>query len=328
MRLLVTGVSGYVGSLLATRLLADGHEVRGFARSPARVRVPGLEVRAGDAVTGAGLTEAMDGIEVAYFLIHAMEAVAAGADPFPAREAEAARRFADAAARAGVRRIVYLGGPVPPGTPSPHLESRLAVERALLAAVPGSVALRASIVIGARSRSFALLVRLIERLPVLALPAWRDNRTAPIDERDVLRMLVAAADARLPSPAARTRIASVPGARTPPSAAGAGHTLDAAGPEIVTYGELLHRIAELMLVDRAAVPLGPLSLTPVASVLAAALADEDPALVRPLMESLETDLLPNGDSAAEALSVRLHPLDAAIEHALGDWERSQPLAAR
>jgi uncharacterized protein YbjT (DUF2867 family) len=309
--LLVTGVTGYVGSLLAGRLVAGGHDVRGFARVPRRMRVAGVDVRGGDAFTGEGLTEAMDGVDVAYFLIHAMEGAAPGSEPFPAREAEAARRFADAAAAAGVRRIVYLGGPVPAGAASPHLESRLAVERTLLGAVPGSIALRASIVIGARSRSFALLVRLIERLRVLALPAWWRRRTAPVDERDVLAMLVAAAGASLPGPAPAE-----------------GHVLDAAGPEVVSYAELLERIAELMLVDRAAVRLPGVSLTPVASVLVAALAGEDPALVRPLMESLQTDLLPTGRSAAEALTVSLHSLDAAIEHALREWERTTPLAAR
>jgi uncharacterized protein YbjT (DUF2867 family) len=313
-RLLVTGVTGYVGALLAPRLIADGHDVRGFARSPERAAgLTGLDLRAGDAETGEGLAAAMDGVEVAYFLIHAMARGAPGADSFPAREAQAALRFADAAARAGVRRIIYLGGPVPEGTLSPHLRSRLAVERTLLSAVPDSIALRASIVIGARSRSFALLVRLIERLRVLALPAWQSNRTAPIDERDVLAMLVAAAGAQLGS-----------GRRD----LGGGHVLDAAGPDVVSYGELLERIADLMLVDRDAVRLRSVSLTPVASVLAAALAGEDPALVRPLMESLETDLLPRGRSAAEALTVRLHSLDRAIEHALGEWERTDALAAR
>lgn len=312
-RLLVTGVTGYIGPLLSARLIAEGHEVRAFARSPSRVRIAGLDVRAGDAVTGEGLAAAMDGVEVAYFLIHAMERGAPGAEPFPAREAQAARRFADAAAAAGVRRIVYLGGPVPQPPLSPHLASRLAVERTLLAAVPESIALRASIVIGARSRSFALLVRLIERLRVLALPAWWSNRTAPIDERDVLAMLAAAAGARV---AATGREAN------------GGYVFDAAGPDVVSYGELMERIAELMLVDRAALRLPSVSLTPVASVVAAALAGEDPALVRPLMESLETDLLPNGRSAAEALTVRLHSLDAAIEHALGEWERTGHLAAR
>jgi uncharacterized protein YbjT (DUF2867 family) len=309
-RLLVTGVSGYVGSLLAPRLIAAGHEVRGFARSPNRVRIDGVEVRGGDAVSGAGLEEALEGVEVAYFLIHSMEAAGPGAEPFAAREAQAARRFAGEAARAGVHRIVYLGGPVPPGEPSPHLGSRLAVERALLSTIPDSVALRTSIVIGARSRSFALLVRLIERLPVLALPAWWSHRTAPIDERDILEMLVLAADAPLAQ-----------------DAGAAGHVLDAAGPDVVSYGELMERIMESMLVDRPALRL-PVSLTPVASVVAAALAGEDPALVRPLMESLETDLLPSGRSAAEALSVRMHSLDRAIEHALREWEGTERLGAR
>ena len=105
-----------------------------------------------------------------------------------------------AAARAGVPRIVYLGGLLPRAgariASSRHLASRDEVERILLAAIPDSVALRASIVIGARSRSFRFLVRLVERMPVLPLPAWRRLRTAPIDERDVVEMLAAAATRR------------------------------------------------------------------------------------------------------------------------------------
>ena len=92
-----------------------------------------------------------------------------------------------------MRRVVYLGGVIPRGgRGSLHLASRLAVEEELLDAAPEAVALRASIVIGARSRSFRFLVRLVERLPVLALPAWRKNRTQPIDGRDMLAYLVAA----------------------------------------------------------------------------------------------------------------------------------------
>ena len=304
MRILVTGVSGYVGSLVAARLVADGHDVRGFARRPERVSVD-VTVVTGDAITGAGLAEALAGVEVAYFLIHSMEA--GGGDPFASRERDAARRFAAAARVAGARRIVYLGGPLPPGGPrSAHLSSRLEVERILLEGVPDSVALRASIVIGARSRSFRFLVRLVERLPVLALPAWRDNRTAPIDERDIVEMLVRCAD----------------------SDGVSGQMLDAAGPDIVSYGELIRQISELMLVGRPTLPLGGLSITPIASRVAAIVAGEQPELIGPLMESLETDLLPSEDLAAESLSVRLHSLDAAIEHALAEWERSEPLAAR
>jgi uncharacterized protein YbjT (DUF2867 family) len=309
MRVLVTGVTGYVGSLVAARLTAEGHAVRGFARRPERVALPGVEVVGGDAVTGAGLAEALAGAEVAYFLIHSMETAAAG-PAFGAREHDAASRFAQAAQHAGVRRLVYLGGPVPPGTPSEHLSSRLAVERILLDAVPDSVALRASIVIGARSRSFRFLVRLIERLPVLAVPGWGSNRTAPVDERDVVAMLLRAADAELGPPSAGRRV------------------LDAAGHEVVTYRQLMMRIAEAMLLDRPTVGLGSLTLTPVASAVAAAVAGEDPGLIRPLMESLSTDLLPSGPSGAEVLAVRLHSLQSAIEHALREWEETECLAAR
>ena len=131
----------------------------------------------GDAARGTGLDRALDGVDVAYFLIHSMEGAAPARSP--SRSAGPREQFAAAAAAAGVRRIVYLGGLVPAdGRLSRHLASRLAVEELLLAAAPESIAMRASIVIGARSRSFRFLVRLIERLPVLALPAWRDA-TAP-----------------------------------------------------------------------------------------------------------------------------------------------------
>jgi uncharacterized protein YbjT (DUF2867 family) len=301
---LVTGVTGYIGSIMATALQRDGHAVRGFARQPDRVTLD-VPVIGGDAITGEGLDRALEDIEVAYFLIHSMEHT--GADSFSARERNAAEHFAHAAGEAGVRRIVYLGGPVPQDGPcSAHLSSRLAVEEILLSAVPDSVALRASIVIGARSRSFRFLVRLVERLPVLALPAWRENRTRPIDERDVIALLVAAAT----------------------SEAVSGMALDIAGPDVVSYGELISRIADLMLVDRPAVRFKRLTVTPIASRVAATIAGEDPDFIEPLMESLDTDLLPRDDRAAELLQIKPHSLNSAIEHALAEWEKSETLAAR
>jgi uncharacterized protein YbjT (DUF2867 family) len=303
-KVLVTGITGYVGSLVAARLAGDGHAVSGFARHPERVTGP-LPVVKGDAVTGEGLDEALDGVEVAYFLIHSMEAAAG--DSFTRRERASAENFARAAAAAGVRRIVYLGGLVPADRPvSAHLSSRMAVEGILLDAVPASVGFRASIVIGARSRSFRFLVRLVERLPVLAVPAWRHNRTAPIDERDVVEILARAAD----------------------SEEVGGRILDVGGPDIVSYGELIDRIAGLRLVDRAALRFNRLTVTPIASRIAAIVAGEEYELIGPLMESLDTDLLPRDDRAVRLLGVRLHTLDAAIEHALADWEREEPLAAR
>ena len=187
---------------------------------------------------------------------------------------------------------------------SRHLASREAVERTLLAAVPDSVALRASIVIGARSRSFRLLVHLIERMPVLTLPAWRGFRTRPIDARDVTEMLAAAATAKLPR-----------------------RSLDVGGPDLLSYGEMIARIADLLLVRRPSVGLA-VSATPLAARVAAAIAGEDPELVLPLMESLEGDLLPAEDRADRLLDVHLHSFDSAVEHALREWEEREPLAAR
>jgi uncharacterized protein YbjT (DUF2867 family) len=309
MRILVTGASGYVGAALTPRLQAAGHEVRAFARDPARLAaagVDGVDVVTGDAVTGAGLDEALAGIDVAYFLIHSMEA-AAMTEGFASRDRLAAQRFRDAARAAGVRRVVYLGGLVPrDDAASPHLASRLEVEQLLLDAAPESIALRASIVIGARSRSFRFLVRLVERVPVMPLPAWRVHRTRPIDGRDVLAFLEAAGSSdRVTGPL----------------------SLDIAGPDVVTYEELVVRIRDALLLGRPPVRLG-FNLTPVASVVAAAIAGEDHALIGPLMGGLESDLLPRDDRAPELLGVRLHRLDAAIERALRDWERSEEIAAR
>jgi uncharacterized protein YbjT (DUF2867 family) len=304
MNVLVTGVTGYVGSRLARRLVADGHTVRGLSRRPAGATT-GVTAVEGDAVTGVGLDRALDGIDVAYYLIHSMEPSTDGA--FNVREQRAAENFARAAQAAGVQRIVYLGGLVPAvGPVSAHLASRRAVENILLDATPCSVALRASIVIGSGSRSFRFLVRLVERLPVLAVPAWRTNRTNPIDERDVTEMLVRAAEAE-----------DVCGA-----------SLDIGGPEIVSYGELIERIRDHMLVGRPTLSFKRLRLTPIASRISALIAGEQHELIGPLMESLEGDLLVRDDRAAELLGVRLHSLDAAIEHALREWEATESLAAR
>jgi uncharacterized protein YbjT (DUF2867 family) len=308
MRILVTGITGAIGGRLAPRLLADGHEVRALSRhadGPGLAHVPGgVQLLTGDALSGIGLPKALRGVEVAYYLIHSMEP---GADrDFSVRERQAAENFADASAGAGVRRIVYLGGLVPASTPSGHLASRLTVEHILQDAVPESVALRASIVIGARSRSFRFLVRLVERMPLLLIPAWREHVTAPVDERDVLTCLL--------------RAATDPGA--------AGRSLDIAGPDIVSYGELIIRIRDQLMLDRPVINLPRLMLTPIASRISALIAGEQHELIGPLMEGLASDLLPRQQLASDVLRIRRHPLNAAIERALRDWERCEQLRAR
>jgi len=304
MRILLTGASGSIGAALAPSLTQAGHDVRAFGRDPARVDAA-LEFVRGDAITGAGLDEAVDEIDVAYFLIHSMEGDSRAG--FEDNERAAAENFVAAAGQAGVPRVVYLGGLVPRGrAPSRHLGSRLEVERILLAGLPEAVALRASIVIGARSRSFRFMVHLVERMTVLTLPPWREHRTQPIDVRDVGSFLLAAA--------------------TTPHAAG-GLSLDIAGPDVLTYGQMIERIADLMLVRRRSLGFGR-NATPLVAPIAAAIAGEDPGFVTPLMKSLAGDLLPRDDRAAGLLGVRLHSFDRAVERALRDWEAGEPLAAR
>jgi uncharacterized protein YbjT (DUF2867 family) len=303
----LTGASGAIGSQLAPQLAGEGHELRAFARDPARVTAGGFdEIVRGDVLTGEGLGEALEGIELAYYLIHSMEASAEG-EPFAERELRSAENFAAAARRAGLRRVCYLGGLVPSDRPpSEHLASRLAVEQALLSSAPEAVALRASIVISAQSRSFRFLVRLLERSPLLPLPDWRNFRTQPIDGRDVVAYLRAAGLS-----------AAVEGKLT----------LDIAGPDGVTYGQLIQRIADAMLLSRPAIEL-PFSMTPVASAVAASITGEQNELVGPLMEGLSGDLLADDAAARELFEVHLHRLDRAISHALREWEEREPLAAR
>jgi uncharacterized protein YbjT (DUF2867 family) len=304
MNVLVTGATGFVGAALIPRLQTAGHTVRAYARRPDAV-APGVEVVMGDAIAGTGLDEALDGIDCAYYLIHSMEPSLDGS--FADRDRRAATKFAEAAQAAKVGRTIYLGGLVPEGKEaSLHLASRLEVEQVLRDAAPASVALRASIVIGARSRSFRFLVRLVERVPFMPLPAWRRHRTQPIDARDVLAFLLSAA--------------------TTEHARG-GLSLDIAGPDVVTYEALVDRIRDALLIGRPALRLR-FNLTPVASRVAAAIAGESIELVGPLMEGLDGDLLPRDDSAPELLGVRLHGLDAAIERSLREWEAVEELAAR
>ena len=303
---LVTGATGYVGGRLTERLLTEGRKVRALVRDASRLEPrEGLEAVTGDLLEGRGVEAAMDGCEVAYYLVHSMEAAEDG--DFAARDRRAAARFAEAARASGVRHVVYLGGIVPKeGEPSPHLASRLEVEQILLEGSPAATALRASIVIGARSSSFRVLVRLVERLRVLPLPAWRDNRTQPIAERDAIEFLV----------------------RTPAVPRAAGRSLDIAGPDVITYGAMVGRIAELMGVGRASLALG-VSLTPPASALVSAVTEQPLELVRPLMESLEHDLLPRHPDEARAMyGIRPLSFDRAVERALAEWETVERLASR
>ena len=278
--------------------------MRALAREAARfAAVDGVEVVQGDLLQRDTLARALDGCSSAYYLVHSMER---GMNGFADRDRTAAENFAAAAGEAGVERIVYLGGLLPEDGPqSEHLASRLEVEEILLAALPRSTALRASIVIGARSSSFSILVRLVSSLRFVPLPSWRSNRTQPIFEGDAIEYL----------------------ARTPATPEAEGRSLDIVGPEVMTYAEMVERIAEAIGVGRMSLPL-PATQTPAASAVVSAVTDQPLELVRPLMQSLEHDLLPRNDDARRIYGLKPHPFERALDHALRDWERSHTLAAR
>ena len=304
---LIVGATGYVGTLLTKALVDQGRPVRALARRPPPAEPGGpVETVRGDVLEDEGLDAALEGCDVAYYLVHSLEA---GASSFEARDRLAAGNFVAACRRAGVDRVVYLGGIEPSGRLSPHMRSRLEVERILMEGLPAATALRASIIIGAGSPSFRLMVRLIERIPVLPLPPWRHRRTQPIAERDVIECLV----------------------RTPLISATTGRSIDVVGPEVLTYAGILGGIAAELEVDRPEVDL-PIFSAPAYAAVASRIANADADLVRALMGSLDSDVLPRSDRAAQEMhdlyGVTPLPFARAVRRALAEWERDEPLAAR
>jgi uncharacterized protein YbjT (DUF2867 family) len=304
---LIVGATGYVGTLLTKALVADGRPVRALSRHPRPISAAAqVETVRGDVLENNGLDAALEGCDVAYYLVHSMEA---GTTSFEARDRQAANNFAAACRRTGVDRVVYLGGIAPSDRPSPHMGSRLEVERILLGNLPRATGLRASIVIGAHSPSFRLMVRLIERLPVLPLPPWRDRRTQPIAERDMIECLV----------------------RTPSIERTEGRSIDIAGPDVLSYAEMLHGIAAELGVDRPDVNL-PIFTAPAFAAAASTIAGSDLTLVRALMGSLNADVLPRSTKAAKEMAklfgITPLPFSRAVRRALRDWESEEPLAAR
>jgi uncharacterized protein YbjT (DUF2867 family) len=304
---LIVGATGYVGTLLTKALAGQGRSVRALARRPRGVEPGGLvESVRGDVLKDEGLDAALEGCDVAYYLVHSMEA---GASSFEARDRLAAENFVAACRRAGVERVVYLGGIEPSGPLSPHMRSRLEVERILMESLPAATGLRASIVIGAGSPSFRLMVRLIERIPVLPLPPWRHRRTQPVAERDVVECLV----------------------RTPLIDGTAGRSIDVVGPDVLSYAEILDGIRAELGIDRPEVDL-PIFTAPAFAAVASRIAGADPALVRALMGSLNEDVLPRSERAVQEIQdlyeIKLLPFVRAVRRALADWEREEPLAAR
>ncbi|MFD3695418.1 SDR family oxidoreductase [Streptomyces sp. NPDC058646] len=270
---LVTGATGYIGGRLVPELLDAGHRVRCLARSPQKLRdhawAGRAEVVRGDVTDPRSVADALQGIDVAYYLVHALSS----GPGFEERDRTAARVFAEQAHAAGVGRIVYLGGLTPEGIPhrelSPHLRSRAEVGEILLAAAVPAAVLRAAVIIGSGSASFEMLRYLTERLPVMVTPSWVSTRCQPVAVRDVLRYLVGCAG-------------------LPPEV---NRTFDIGGPDVLTYEEMMRRYAVVAGLPHRLILRVPM-LTPRLSSHWIGLVTPVPrALARPLAESLRHEVV-------------------------------------
>jgi uncharacterized protein YbjT (DUF2867 family) len=260
---LVTGATGYIGGRLLPELLGAGHRVRGLARNPDRADLPdGVEVAQGDVVRGTGLAEALEGVDVAYYLVHSMES---GAGDFAATDRQGAHNFGVAAQRAGVRRLVYLGGLE--GT-SDHLRSREEVASILRSYVPDTVHVRAAMVIGEGSASFVMLRSLVQRLPAMVTPRWIDTRTQPVAIADVVRVLATLAD--------------FPDA--PPE-------VELGGADVLTYREMMSRFAAIAGLRPRPVVKVPVLTPTLSSYWVALVTPVERALAKPLVQGLSAEML-------------------------------------
>ena len=269
-RILLTGATGAIGGRLlpALRRGPSSPAVRALVRDPARAGLPNdVEVAKGDVFAGAGLDAALDGVDVAYYLIHAMGRGNKG--DFAELDRRGARAFGEAAERAGVRRVIYLGGlGGRKAEESHHLQSRAEVAKILAAHVPEPVHARAAMVIASDSQSFVILRHLVSRLPVMVCPEWVGTRSQPISARDVTAALRALSE-----------VDGVP------------DEVQLGGAEVLTYREMMLRTADAL--GRRRPPMVPVPfMTPRLSSLWVSLFDgvEYP-LVRPLVEGLRAEMI-------------------------------------
>ena len=288
--ILITGATGFIGGHLLDATRADAR-VRALVRDASKLNDPLVDVVEGDLDDRDAVQSALRGVNAAYYLVHSMEP---GDDDFAARDRQMAETFVAAAEAEGVARLVYLGGVEPDGQVSAHLRSRLQVEEVLGSGAPELVALRASMVVGSQSDSFRTLAQIVGRLPVLALPSWRDNETQPVAVADVVEALVAA----------RT---VAPG------------SYEIAGPDEVTIADMCRIIGEELGGVRPSFPL-PLSSAKLESAAAATIADSDRAVLEPLLEGMHDDLRIHDNELESVFGVTPTPFREAVADALAEMD--------
>jgi uncharacterized protein YbjT (DUF2867 family) len=292
---LVTGASGFIGSHLVGPLVEAGHDVRAMTRHPDRYHGAGTAVP-GDVSDPDSLDEALAGADAAYYLVHSLDS-----DDFEQRDAQAARNFAAAAGRAGLERIVYLGGlGAEGGDLSPHLRSRRTVERLLGAGNVPVTVLRAAVVIGHGSISWEMTRQLIDHLPLLVTPRWVNTRTQPIALPDVIRYLAGVLE----------------------PAAARGRIFEIGGPEVLRYIDMLQRAAAVQ--GKSAPNLTVPFLTPrLSSAWLALVTSVDVATARNLVDSMITEVVVTDRSIEDVVPGRNIGFEESVRLALAEREEER-----
>jgi uncharacterized protein YbjT (DUF2867 family) len=293
--ILVIGSSGYIGSKLIPRLLEQGYRVRCLVRDRKRIAAyawfSSVEVMEGDVLDATSLNLAFLQVSVVYYLVHSMSNPIGD---FAALDRQAARNVGDAAKRFGVGRLVYLGGlGKRREEQSPHLKSRHEVGDVLRESGVPVTEFRAAVIVGAGSLSFEMIHHLANRLPVMICPRWVVTRTQPIAVEDVLAYLVAAL----------------------PLAESTGRIIDIGGPEILTYREMMLRVAHALGLKRWLIKV-PV-LTPRLSSYWVGLVT--PVPVRParaLIEGLRHETICENDDAKTIFQIAPIGFDQAVKRAL------------
>jgi uncharacterized protein YbjT (DUF2867 family) len=304
-RALLTGATGFVGGRLIHALTGRGIPVRCLVRSPARylnLRFPDekVEITRGDLLDPGSLAESLDGVEVAFYLVHSMGGRTIGENKvFAERDGRAAENFIRAADRAGIRRIIYLGGLGELGHDlSKHLASRQEVAEILRSGRAKTTVLRAPNIMGAGGAPFEMLRHLVERLPVMVCPRWIETRCQPIDIQDVIGYLIGCL-------------------REPRTT---GLSFDIGGPDIVTYREMMKIYARVRRLKRLIITV-PV-LTPRLSTYWINLVTPVPSgIVNPLVEGLKNEVICRDDRIRDLIPMPLTTLEVSICNALQEVEK-------
>ncbi len=289
---LVTGANGFIGRLLTKALLSEDVHVRCLVRKVDESADRTIETVRGDLLEPASLPAAMDGVDTAFYLVHAMAGGRAG---FERRDRDAARNFVSSAEKAGVRRVIYLGGLGETGDDlSEHLKSRLEVADILRSGKFATTFLRAAIIIGAGGASFEMVKALVERLPVMITPRWVTTRCQPIAVEDVISYLVGC----------------MKDERT------TGGTFDIGGPDVMTYKEMMERFGRIR--GRSLYILPVPVLTPrLSSYWVGFITPVAPSVSMPLIEGLKNEVVCRENAICDLIPLQLTPYDEAVRRSLG-----------